>query len=439
MTVNTYPNVLIISDATWSNNNNIGNTYSNLFGDWPEEKISIIYTRGDLPENDVCTQYFQISENRLIKNIFDRKIKTGQKLTGNFSGDIDVKLLKDQESGKKMYDFFKSFRLNIFLNARNLLWKFSNWKSKELDDFLENVNPDVIFLLGSPETYLNNLQRYVIKKTDREAAIYFVDDIYSMKRFSLSPFFWINKLKARINIRKTIKLCNLMYTIVPKQKNEYEKNFHIKSKLLNKGAKFEKQFPLKEVLSTPLEMVFTGNIYAGRWETLSEIGSVLDGLNKNHLTAVLKIYSQNKLDNKMKKAFDSHKSIKFMGGVHVSEIKEIQKKADILVHVESLKLNEKLLTRLSFSTKLVDYFERGRCIFAVGWDESASMEYLKYNDAAVTASSISEMKYKLKDLLTSPDRIKEYSDKSYKCGYENHKITNIRENILQDLIRISEK
>ena len=39
------------------------------------------------------------------------------------------------------------------------------------------------------------------------------------------------------------------------------------------------------------------------------------------------------------------------------------------------------ISRLSFSTKLTDYFASGKCIFAVGNEDTAPMEYLKNEDA----------------------------------------------------------
>ena len=62
MNNNEHPRVLIISDATWADENNIGNTFSNLFEDWPKDKIAMIYARPDLPNTVVCDNFFQISE-----------------------------------------------------------------------------------------------------------------------------------------------------------------------------------------------------------------------------------------------------------------------------------------------------------------------------------------------------------------------------------------
>ncbi|MGE6416067.1 hypothetical protein ACQKDD_18045 [Planococcus kocurii] len=431
----TYPKVMIVSEASWSNTNNIGNTYSNIFGDWPKEKISMIYTRGDLPRNNVCENYFQISESRLIKNIFNKNILTGMKVSNeNNKSKIGICENENSNNGESFYSFFRKYRWNIFLNARNLLWKITNWKTKELDNFIDNFDPDVIFLLASPETYINTLQSYVINKTQKNSAIYFVDDIYSLKQFSVSPFYWINKFFGRKNINKTVKKCELVYTIVPKQKKEYDSSLKINSRVLNKGIKFKPIILLEEKENEPYKLVFTGNIYSGRWKVLVEIGKVLDKLNK---PCVLKIYTQNLLDSKMKKAFSSIKSIELMGGIPAEKVEFAQLEADILIHVESFNLKEKFLTRLSFSTKLVDYFERGRCIFAVGWKNAASIEYLKENNAAVIVDNLKDLETNLRELLESPEEISKFSIRARELGEKNHRIDSTRKLLKNDLISIS--
>ncbi len=123
---------------------------------------------------------------------------------------------------------------------------------------------------------------------------------------------------------------------------------------------------------------------------------LLNELNKTKLRAKLEIYSTNQLTNKMKRQLGSNDQVLFMGAVDSNKVKEIQRKSDVVVHVESFRLKYKLQTRLSFSTKLVDYFQNSKCIFAVGWDKANSIDYLIENDAAIVATSVDMIKSKLK-------------------------------------------
>ena len=73
------------------------------------------------------------------------------------------------------------------------------------------------------------------------------------------------------------------------------------------------------------------------------------------------------------------------------KIKELQKAADIQVHVEGLSLKARLTVHQSFSTKLVDLFALGKCIFVVGPRDVASVSHLLKNDAAIVASEENEV------------------------------------------------
>lgn len=68
----------------------------------------------------------------------------------------------------------------------------------------------------------------------------------------------------------------------------------------------------------------------------------------------------------MEKELNIGESSILMGSVPATEIEEIQKNADILVHAEGLDLKSRLAVRQSFSTKIVDYLKMARPIFAVG-------------------------------------------------------------------------
>ena len=136
----------------------------------------------------------------------------------------------------------------------------------------------------------------------------------------------------------------------------------------------------------------------------------------------------------MKKSLSEIKSIRFMGGIPASQVRAVQSEADILLHVESLRLKEKLMTRLSFSTKLVDYFAQRKCILAVGWSEAASIEYLRKNDIAVVVDDVNKINIRLKELLDQPETIQRYGLKSWTFGKENHDIHTIKELLRQDMV-----
>lgn len=425
-----YPKILIVSDATWTDDNNIGNTFTNLFSDWPKNRIAMIYARPDLPNTHACEKFFQISETRLLKRLFNRNVKTGIELKG-----LNTHLAQNEAgTGKRLYRFFLKYRWNIFLLAREVLWKVAKWKTKELDDFITSYQPEIVLSLVCQSVYMNDLQRYVTNKAMAKSVLYFVDDVYSLKRLYFSPLYWLKQLFVRKAIRKNVKRADLVYTIIPKQKREYDQSFKIETKILNKGGMFTDGFvPKKE--SNPFRLVYAGNIYAGRWKTLVKLGQALDEIDTPQ-NKVLYIYTRNPLTKKMEKAFNAIKSVQFMGGVPAHQVKEILNSADLLVHVESLSIREKLVTRLSFSTKLVDYFATGRTILAVGWSQNASIEYLAENQLAHVITDLKTVKNSLQEILINTAKRNEYVRNAWDFGRKYHALTTIKERLYLDFVQL---
>jgi hypothetical protein len=125
-----------------------------------------------------------------------------------------------------------------------------------------------------------------------------------------------------------------------------------------------------------------------------------------------------------------------MGGISYSEIKKVLADSDIVIYVEAMDLINRMKTRLSFSTKMIDYFESGSCIFAVGWKEAASIKYLAKNNAAFIVTDINKIEWKLKDLIDDPRKILIYGSKAWDCGKRNHQEDNTRRKLKNDIIKL---
>lgn len=424
--------VLIVSRGVWRDDNNSGNTLTNLFANFDSNNIANIYCSPQYPDNKVCKKYFQINDRMLINNIIKPRQTVGKVFditTDGAEKNSEKLVLKE----KNIYDFLRMHRLTIFYTIREAIWKTGRWKNHKLDKFIEGFDPDIIFAPLYDSHYMNRLDRYIKEKTRKKMVTFITDDLYTYKQFSLSPFFWINRFFLRRNIRKTIKVNNEVYIMAPKQKEEYDQIFNINSKILYKGGNFNIFSHKKKQVNSPIKLVFAGNVFSGRWKSLAKIGEAIKKINEYNVKAQLYIYTQNPISKKMRTALDIPKSVFLMGGISYSEIKKILLGADIVVHVESLELKYKLLTRLSFSTKLVDYFESGRCIFAVGWREASSIDYLIKNDAAIVVGDLKNIEVSLRKLIDNPQLILDYGRKAWECGKRNHQIEVIRGNLYKDL------
>lgn len=417
--------ILVITDVLWRNDNGVGNSYSNIFTDMPEVEIANICCQEGTSYNTVSKKCFQISEGILIRNIRNK---------ANPAGKIEARREQHDESNNNGSNFMRALRrsrLQVLFWARNCIWKVGRWKSPELRAFVDEFSPDLVFAQLQDKMYLNSLAAYVADYTNKPLVVYAWDDVYSLKQFSLSPLWWIDRLFQRRSIRNLIRRCSILYTISNEQKEEYHKTLGVRTELLYKGKFFDKK-PEIESEANPIQMIYTGNLYSGRFGTIASLCEELDQINKNGKKIELQIYSGTDLTEKQKNQLNKYEGVYFNGKVTESEVERLQNKADVLLHIEPFSLKGSLLCRLSFSTKLVDYFYKGKCIFAVGSSRCSAMKYLERNDAAIIATSLEDAKKNLVNLSTQPELMKVYATKAWECGYKNHQIELIQNGVIKD-------
>lgn len=422
--------ILIISSAPWASDNCFGNTFSNIFEGIEGIQFANIYLRYGQPENDLDMRFFQITERSLLRNLKNPKNLSGMQIFAE--GD------KDEQSDKaaiKGTDQARKMRWQIMFWGREFIWKIGRWKSVQLQEFLNEFQPDLIFQPIYARPYINNLVLYVKNYTKVPMLGYISDDCYTLRQFNLSPLYWIDRIWNRKKIKTIIEKCEILYVISQIQKKELEKIFTTPCKILTKSADFSEETPKWDLPKDEVRMIYAGNIGSGRWKSLALISAAVVRLNQEGNKIRFDIYSAASPTKVMIKELNNT-GTKLHAAVPYEELILLQKKADILVHAEGLSLKSRLAVHQSFSTKLVDYFSMGKCIFAVGTNDMASINHLKKHQAAVIAESKSMVYDNLKWLVSDTRRILQFGQRAYRCGAKYHKRASMQNMLIADLKKV---
>ena len=404
--------VLVCSVPCW-NKKTGSDTFSSLMQGYDIDSIANLYIREGWPDSDVCRNYFEISENAVIKSILKRKTKTGRHI------ETDAVACKDDdENALATSERYKKHRKNrsyFKLFVREILWKLGKWKTKELDTFLEEFKPDVVFFAMEGYIHFNRISRYILKKTGAKGIGYFWDDNFSYQKSKKLGYKMFRFFQKR-SLTKLARRCTDFFAITTKTKKEADENFGIDCEILTKPIDFENK-PFEEtILSTPLKMVYTGRLIIGRYDTIELIGKALDVINKDKVKIELDVYTMTEIEDTSKLG----KYVYLKEAVPQTEVAQIQKNADILLFAEATEGEHSQAARLSFSTKITDYLGSGKCIFAVGNKDVAPMEYLRDEDGAITAYDYDTVLASLNNIANSPELVKEYAKKAYNLGKKNH-------------------
>lgn len=428
------PKVLSVSLNTWHKDSGI-HTQTDLFKFYDADKVAQIYTKSDLPNTPVCNSFFRISENEIIKSVIKRtpvgkRVENGQTLD-----EATQKAVAQETSLYKKAHKKKSW---LFTLIREIVWFLGNWKTAELDKFIEEEKPDVYFMPIYPVIYMGKIQLHILKKHPRPCVCYLWDDNYSYKPCKGKPLAYIHRFFLRKTVKKLAINSTEMFTMTATQKSEIDAEFGIDSIVLTKGINYDGREFDDTPPSSPVKMVYTGKLFLGRAQSLVEISKAMANINKDKEKIIFDIYSPTAIEGDTLKMLNSN-GCNFRGCVPKSEIDAIQQAADIVVFAESLENSHRLDARLSFSTKITDYLKSGKCIFAIGDKEIAPIIYLKEHDCAVIANEYSEIAPKLQKLLENPSKIKDYGKKAFNCGKKNHNEEDIKKIFIDTIVKATKK
>lgn len=421
--------ILVLSSTPWASNNSFGNSFDNIFEGIEDIEIANVYCKYGKPDTTLASRFFQITEKSMLKNLKNPKVPSGQEVISDKSASSDAAEPKGADLARKK-------RWTVMFWVRDLIWQIGRWKSPQLKRFIDDFQPDIIFQPVYYVRHMNRIASFIKKYTGVPMYGYVSDDVYTLKQFSLSPFYWINRFLCRAKVRKVVKQCEILYTISEIQRSEYEKIFKVPCKVLTKSANFDEAPEPKKEYNKPLQLVFTGNIGTNRWKSLAIIAESLKEINENGVKAEMKIYTGTPMTEEMKATLNIEGCSQVMGFVPSSEIPKIQSDADMLIHVESSDLKSRLAVRQSFSTKIVDYLKIARPIIAVGPKNVASIEHLIRNDCAIVADNKPELIEKLDEVISDNNKLTEIALKGYECGKKYHNKADYNKMLLQDFKKI---
>ena len=419
------PKILICTVDAWNSklSASSSNTFSALFSQYDAQDLANVYIREELPDSKVCSRYFQISEQLVIKSLIKPKIKTGREVT--VAEEVSKDDLDTLEKHHELYDKNRAKRSYFKLFIREIIWFFGRWHSKELDAFLEDFSPDVVVFSMEGYIHFNRICRYIVKKTGAKAIGYFWDDNFTYKQLKNNLGFRMFRFFQRRSLKKLAKCTNKFWAISPKTKIEADEFFGVESILLTKPVDMpEKNTPMAAAYEKPLKMVYTGNLAIGRASTIIAISKALDNLNEKEKLIELEVYTPTALTPEESKELGS--SVHICPPVSMDKVADIQEKADILLFAEDIDGPLSKKARLSFSTKITDYLRSGKCILALGNADTAPMEYFAQTGAAICVTKKEKIEESLQMILKSPEILAEYAARAYECGKENHDGDKIR-------------
>jgi glycosyltransferase involved in cell wall biosynthesis len=424
-----FPKILVVSNNCFSDTNNNGKTLASFFANYPANKVAQLYFSAEIPRVKRYTKHFRISDRDVLKGLVLRK------------GIVGGPVLPSTEEKKGRVPanndgFLKLKRSNILRLYREIMWKTGIWRTKALDCWLDDFNPDVVFFVAGDSGFAYDIVSYVKNRYSTRLIVYITDD-YILPRRTISPFWWIRRHLIMAKMRSAIQTCDLLYTISPEMREVYKCIFGVDSRIIMNMAASLKDEKIRTNEKTTINMVYTGGLHYNRYKTLGALAKAVRKYNEMPTTTrhvYLRVYSQQGANNEILSLINVENASSFCGALDAEGVKRVLNQSDILVHVEAFDRRSTESTRLSISTKIPEYMSIGKPILAIGPAQVASMKYLE--DCAYCVTRLSQLESRLSYLIETDELKEMLSKKALEKYYNNHDPGITREHLVKDILEI---
>ncbi len=401
----TLKRILIISANPLSDASNNGKTIASFFDSYPKELIAQLYFYPTAPSSEVCDNYFRISDMDMVKSRFCGSTQCGTHITEGRAG---AESSEDIEQTKKV-------RKNNFSRLmREFLWN-ENWKTQELEKWLDVFEPELIFFVAGDAWFSYRITLYIRKKYHTKLAVFITDD-YILPRLTVSIFWWLRRNVLYKYMKKILKICDVFFTISPAMRKKYYEIFGVDSYTAVNMPELsaDKALAASETKKDTFLLLHTGSLHSNRDKTLALLAKAIDEINASKVLGkrvVLEMYSYHDLNLRKRKKLEIEGSSVWGGYLPQEELERKFQEADGLVYAESFEYKSVHNMLLSLSTKIPEYMMLKKPIIAVGSDKISAIQYL--SDCACCITKKSEMRRELYYYLKNTVLQKEHVEKAY--------------------------
>ena len=390
--------ILIISNRPISYTDNNGKTILSLIKEIPKKNISQLYFYENLP-NVIGYNYFQLSDKDVLLGLFNKE-KRGRKV---FAQEDSEDFIITQKIGIK--------RSNLLLILRELLWK-DKWHSNQLDRWLDDVAPDIIFFMAGDCLFAYQICSYIASRYEAKLFTYITDD-YILSRTGETMLATIRRKMLLKCMCHCINISQRFYTICERMRDTYRDVFGKDSEIIFNisDSMYDEKHRQKVTNKNVFNVVYCGSLYYGRDEILLILANTIRSYNqKAKKLAELVVYSNVKPNTEFLSNLEKTGVALYGGSLNSDELKVKMNSCDILVFVESFDKIQIEKTRLSFSTKIPEYLSVGKPILAIGPTNIGSMDAL--NNVALCVHSKDDLSKYVNEILENEPLRQELAHKA---------------------------
>lgn len=422
--------VLIVGTVPY-NEMSTSRAFDSYFHFWEKQNLAQIFSNAKAPVKGHCGTLFQITDARLLKRRFRPDVESG--VIYNYDQLEDKwqdSNLEVSPSVAKLYQIGSHKSAAVYI-LRKIIWKKKYWCTEKLLHWLDDFQPECVFLSFSDDFFILEIALFVAKRYNIPIVSSIGDDYYFNYKFSLSLLYHIYKLTYRRLVRKIFSHEGSAIYIGDKIRDKYNEYFGLKGKTVYLTSSIKRR-PFRPIEEKSPTVSYFGNIRLGRNFSLRDIGRALGRIDKN---CYLNVYSSES-DPRFYRIFNSTDHVKFCGAIPYEDVQKKTLESDLLIVVEGFEKRDIDMTRYSLSTKVADSLASGVAVFAYGSVDCGAIEYAESTKCITTCTDPSRLEDSLLTIIGNQDLQKKNYLTSVGVVSEHHSLkmsTKVFEELINEV------
>lgn len=403
------PRVLVVNGEPFNRSSATGITMSNLFLEWPQERLGQVFTANMATERRATGCNIQLSSRDLFPFSHFRASAASAEAHG-------------APSELKGNDFATSGREMVRAYTRKLvspLLEFLPYNiPTEAMGRIASFQPDVIYsMLGSIRMVA--LVSTLSKRLNIPVVPHFMDDwisTYSVPGRSVGSPLHARYLQSAV--KELFGSVPVAMSIGEMMSEEYSKRFSRGFFDFMNPVVVDDDFPRATLRNADdvVRFVYVGGLHLGRADCLVDIAEAVHEVAAAGRLIELHIYAP-ETDAIAAKALQAiSPSVLYRGSIPQNQVRSVLDQSDVAVHVESFDDRCAEYTRLSVSTKIPQYMAAGIPLLAYGPASLASCRYVQSTGSGVLVGA--RDKSAIRDAVESLVSSEQFRSELGLCGWQ---------------------
>jgi glycosyltransferase involved in cell wall biosynthesis len=426
-----YPKVLIVGHP-FNKLSGGGITISNLFLNWPKDRIAIAVNKQNADNNDfkLCPTVYQLGSLE-YKILFPFNYFFGKQKSGLVLESASGFGLSNKQQGRLKATIYHFAKFIFFYFGLNYIF-FRFYITPAFVQWIESFQPDIIYTqLAKIE--LIQLVKELKNKLNKPLVIHIMDDWPNTQAQGPFSKFWQKIIKSRFE--EILRITDKLLCISEGMSIEYEKRYHIQSKPFHNPVEIKKWiFQDNRQQNHTFSILYTGRVGLSNSNSLLTICKAIENMVKNGMSIDFNIYSPD-FSKVPALNLTKYKGVCLFPPVRHDEMPALLSRHDLLLLPLDFDEYGSNYAKFSMPTKASEYMVSRKPILVFAHAESALLLHAQKYGWALTVdkNEISEIQNGIELLYKDASLREKLGTTAFEYALENYDAKKVRAKFLAEL------